>query len=175
MKKWVLLGFFFFFGACVLISEASGIELVGAGATFPHPLYNKMFEVYSRQSGGGIETIFLVEDEPAVRTLAARILRNQGYHVVEAKDGSDALHLLEKDGIGRIDLLLTDVVMPHMSGRELADKLVALQPQIKTLYTSGYTDDAIVHHGVLEEGTAFLQKPFSPASLIQKVRIVLDS
>jgi PAS domain S-box-containing protein len=121
----------------------------------------------------GSETVLLVEDEEAVRRLADRILRSAGYKVLTAAGGSEALLLCEKhDGV--IDLLLTDVVMPHMSGRELAERLAKTSPKLKVLYMSGYTDNAIVHHGVLDPGTRFIGKPFAAAELTRKVREVLD-
>jgi CheY-like chemotaxis protein/two-component sensor histidine kinase len=121
----------------------------------------------------GNETILLVEDEETVRKLTSEFLRKQGYTVLEAAHGGDAL-LLCKQYTGKIDLMLTDVVMPGISGRELATHLLALRPGLKVLYMSGYTDDAIVHHGVLEAGTPFIQKPFTFKGLTQKVREVLN-
>jgi len=121
----------------------------------------------------GDEMILLVEDEPSVRRAAERILRTAGYRVLSAANGGEALLLSEKHG-GKIDLVLTDVVMPQMSGRELADRLKAIIPSVRVLFTSGYTDNAIVHHGVLDAGTRFIGKPFSVADLRRKVREVLD-
>jgi CheY-like chemotaxis protein len=123
----------------------------------------------------GVETVLLVEDEVAVRALAARVLRAQGYTVLEAANGDEALALAQDRGETEIDLLLTDVIMPQIGGRELAARLAMLIPTVKILYMSGYTDDAIVHHGRLEPGTVFLHKPFSPAALARKVREVLDT
>jgi len=122
----------------------------------------------------GSETVLLVEDEPPVRDLALRLLNQQGYKVLEAGNGEEALRVVQEHIGEKIHLLLTDVVMPQMGGKELANQLKLLRPDVKVLYTSGYTDDAIVHHGVLEPGTHFLQKPFSPVALAQKVREVLD-
>jgi signal transduction histidine kinase/CheY-like chemotaxis protein len=122
----------------------------------------------------GTETVLLVEDEEVVREMATEILRDSGYHVLEAKHGDEAI-LLERQHSGVIHLMLTDVVMPEMSGRELAEQLTPLRRDMKVLYMSGYTDDAIVHHGVLEEGTAFIGKPFTPSALTRKVREVLDA
>jgi two-component system cell cycle sensor histidine kinase/response regulator CckA len=122
----------------------------------------------------GSETVLLVEDEPSVRDLAKRLLKQQGYRVLEAANGEEALRLVQEKTGEKIHLLLTDVVLPQMGGKELADQLRILRPGIKVLYTSGYTDYAIVHHGVLDSGTDFLQKPFSLKTLSQKVREVLD-
>ena len=124
--------------------------------------------------GRGTETVLLAEDAAAVRAVARQVLERQGYTVLEAPDGELALHLAQRHS-GPIHLLLTDVVMPGMSGRQLADRLAPARPDMKVLYASGYTDDSVVRHGVLEEGTAYLQKPFTPESLARKVRDVLDS
>jgi len=123
----------------------------------------------------GSESILLVEDEPAVRDLAARVLRGQGYAVLEAGDGIEALQLIAQHPDVCIDLLITDVVMPRMGGGALAERLIALRPGIKVLFTSGYTEDAMLHAGQLATGTHFMHKPFSPVALAQKVRGILDS
>ncbi len=120
------------------------------------------------------ETILLVEDEEQVRAVARSILRRQGYHVIEAQNAGEALLLCEKHS-GTIDILVSDVVMPQMSGPELARRLAAVRPTMKVLCMSGYTADAVVRHGVLEGGIAFLQKPFTPETLTAKVRQVLDA
>ena len=122
---------------------------------------------------GGTETILLVEDEDGVRELARDILRSSGYTVLEGRNGAEGLLLGERHQ-GALDLLLTDVVMPRMSGRELAERMVSLRPELSVLYMSGYTDDAVIRHGVLGSDTAFLQKPFTPAALVQRVRETLD-
>jgi PAS domain S-box-containing protein len=122
----------------------------------------------------GSETVLLVEDEPEVRGLARDILHQQGYTVLEAADGDEALRIGREHG-GPIHLLVTDVVMPQMGGRELADHLKAGRHETKVLYVSGYTDDAILHQGVSETGMAFLPKPFTASALAHKVREVLDA
>ncbi|MFQ5576956.1 MAG: ATP-binding protein, partial [Anaerolineae bacterium] len=122
---------------------------------------------------GGAETVLLVEDETAVRELASTVLRTQGYTVLQAADGAEALRVAGEYG-AKIDLLLTDVIMPRMGGKELADRLVKARPGLKVLFTSGYTGNAIVHHGVLEPDLAFLQKPFSAVALARAVRQTLD-
>jgi PAS domain S-box-containing protein len=121
----------------------------------------------------GTETILLVEDEDMVRTLTRQILEECGYTVLEAQSGVDALSLYENYD-SDIDLLMTDVVMPRMSGRELAERLGALHPQMHIVFISGYTDDAVVRHGVIEAGTNFIQKPFTSHGLAHKVREVFD-
>jgi signal transduction histidine kinase len=118
------------------------------------------------------ETLLLVEDDEAVRALLRTVLQRHGYRVLDSPDGREALLLCDTVP-GRIDLVLTDVVMPHMSGREFAARLEALRPGIKVLYMSGYTDGAIVRHGVLEPGIAFIQKPVVPGVLIDKIREML--
>ncbi len=121
----------------------------------------------------GTETVLVVEDAAAVRTVMRQGLERYGYTVLEAPDGDTALQLAAKHH-GPIHLLLTDVVMPGVSGPQLADQLVRLRPGIKVLYASGYSDDAIIHHGILEPGIAYLQKPFTRDALALKVREVLD-
>ena len=123
---------------------------------------------------GGSETVLLVEDEESVRELVRETLESRGYKVLEAENGERGFQTA-KDYSGRIDLLITDVVMPGMGGRELVKKLSPVRPQIGVLYLSGYTEDAIMHQGALEPGTAFLQKPFTLQNLAQKVREVLRS
>ena len=120
----------------------------------------------------GNGTILVVEDETAVRKLACNILENHGYEVIEASSGPDAVRLAESHG-GPIDLLLTDVVMPQMNGRELYRRIASLRPDVKVLYMSGYTDDVIAHHGVLDAQIEFLQKPFTVDGLVRKISEML--
>ncbi len=153
----------------------------GAGATFK--IYLPRVEDAAEPSAAttatpaeaprGPETLLLVEDEGEVRALARDILQARGYTVLEAPDGAEGLRIGERHP-GVIHLLLTDVVMPGMSGRELANRLIALRPGMAVLYMSGYTDNAAVHHGVLDSGATFLQKPMAPDALVRKVRELLD-
>jgi signal transduction histidine kinase len=123
----------------------------------------------------GSETILLVEDEAPVRSVTRQLLERNGYTVREAADGPAALALLDGEaGPEQVDLLLTDVIMPGMSGRELADQLLVRHPQLRVLFMSGYTGDAVVRHGMLQPGLAYLEKPFRPPTLLRKVREVLD-
>ncbi|MBI3628998.1 MAG: response regulator [Candidatus Rokubacteria bacterium] len=121
----------------------------------------------------GRETILLVEDERVVRALARDILLMSGYTVLEASHGKEALAVSERHK-GPIDMMLTDVVMPNMNGRELYDRLAPLRPGLKVLYMSGYAESGIVRDGALEAGTAFIPKPFTVDALAAKVREVLD-
>jgi two-component system, cell cycle sensor histidine kinase and response regulator CckA len=153
---------------------------VGEGTSFKIylPLLDQAPEVYagnlsSEAPTGGTETILLAEDAAAVRVAARQILERYGYTVIEAPNGTVALGTAQR--AAKIDLLLTDVVMPEMSGRELAEQFVSLRPGAKVLFMSGYTDDAIIRRAVLRPGAAYLQKPFSPDTLARKVREVLDS
>jgi CheY-like chemotaxis protein len=121
---------------------------------------------------GGTETVLLVEDEDSVRQLVRDTLEGRGYKVVEAEDGEAGLAAAAKHE-GKIDLVITDVVMPGLGGRELVERLLKIRPETKVLYLSGYTEDAIISEGTLESGTAFLQKPFTLQNLSKKVREVL--
>jgi CheY-like chemotaxis protein len=122
----------------------------------------------------GDKTILLVEDEAQVRNLTGRILRTLGCRVLEAPDGSEALRIAQEYE-GGIDLVITDVVMPKMSGKALVTMLESIRPGIKSLYVSGYTDDEIVNHGILDSRVAFLQKPFTLDSLTSKVAGLIQS
>jgi CheY-like chemotaxis protein len=122
----------------------------------------------------GEETILTVEDDTPIRRLISDTLRSRGYRVLEASNGDEALGTAGGH-TEPIQLLLTDLVMPGMSGRVLAERMATLHPEAKVLYMSGYTDDAVIRHGGLEPGTAFLQKPFSPNTLAGMVREILDS
>jgi PAS domain S-box-containing protein len=124
---------------------------------------------------GGSETILLVEDDSAVRALSARLLRAKGYAVIEANNGQEALRVASEQPDKRIALLLTDVIMPEMGGRDLAERFHAVRPDTKVLFCSGYTHEAIDRNGELEPGVAFLQKPFTPLALASKIREVLET
>jgi two-component system cell cycle sensor histidine kinase/response regulator CckA len=123
---------------------------------------------------GGVETILLVEDEPAVRTFLARALRQQGYQVLDASNGGEALLIAEQHD-GDIHLLLTDVIMPRVSGKQLAERLRRVRAELRILYMSGYAEDIIAPHGVLEDGTAFIEKPLTAEALGRKIRQVLEA
>lgn len=127
----------------------------------------------SSPAPGGKETILVAEDQDAVRILICEVLTSKGYRILVASRGEEALRIA-REHPGPIHLLVTDVVMPGISGRELARNLAVLQPELKVLYMSGYTGNAMVHHGMLEEGLIFIQKPFSPDALARKVREVLE-
>src|SRR5207247_5811267 len=121
---------------------------------------------------GGWETVLLVEDENAVRALAREVLRRHGYVVLEARHGVDALRVAERH-TDAIHLMVTDLVMPHMSGRDLAERLSTVRPAMKVLFMSGYTDHAVMHRD-LTPGSAFIQKPFTPELFAHKVRTILN-
>ena len=168
-----------------IIKQSNGFIWVyselGHGTTFKIylPLVDKRAEQYGGQAEvtplpTGTETILLAEDAAAVRMAARQILERSGYTVLEAPTGKDALTIASKRQ-APIHLLLTDVVMPEMSGRELAEQFAEYRPASRVLYMSGYTDDAVIRHGLLRPGIAYLQKPFSPDTLARKVREVLDT
>jgi signal transduction histidine kinase len=171
---------------CQTIVKQSGGHIdveseVGKGTTFKiyFPRVDKPLETAAGtdQTGPlprGTETLLVVEDEPAVRYLARGVLEARGYEVLLASDGQDALQVAHKHQGSPIRLVVTDVIMPLMSGKAMADQLKTTYPDLKVLFTSGYTDDAIAHHGVLERGVEFLAKPYTPATLTSKVREMLD-
>jgi CheY-like chemotaxis protein len=121
---------------------------------------------------GGTETVLVVEDQPEVRRLITGVLASYGYRVLEAANGSSALTQAEGYA-ARIDLLLTDVIMPDMTGKDVADRLRPARPGMKVLYVSGYSGEVIAHRGALQAGVAYLPKPFTPTLLVRKVRQVL--
>ncbi len=151
---------------------------VGHGTTFkvylPRADRDALPQAPAELPQGGTETILLVEDEAQVRAIVKRTLERGGYAVLTASGPEEALKICETSLLP-IDLLLTDVVMPQMNGRELAERIRVLRPTTKTLFMSGYTDDAILRHGVLDQGVPFLQKPVTPSSLTRKVRETLDA
>jgi PAS domain S-box-containing protein len=153
---------------------------VGVGTTFKIYLPRTAEQAETGLSRSGIskpirgtETILLVEDEERVRALTRLVLQSHGYTVLEAKNGGEALVMAQQHP-GEIHLLVSDVVMPNMSGRQLVERLEVVRPALKVLYVSGYTDDAVVRHGIVDAKTPFLQKPFSPLAFARKVREVLD-
>ena len=152
----------------------------GQGTTFKtylsrvdEPLDIFKEEVEHNEIPRGNETILLVEDEEMVRKLAVKLLKKQGYKVLEAPDGRIALKLCEEHR-KPIHLILSDVVLPGMSGRDLVERLKVIYPEAKALFMSGYTDNVILHHGILDRGIEFIQKPFTLDGLARKVREVLD-
>ncbi len=152
----------------------------GLGTTFTIYLPRHLSSDVQRQKDssqkpdrGGKECVLLVEDEVTILTMTATLLKHLGYKVLSAATPGEALRLADT-AKEKIDLLLTDVVMPEMNGRDLADKLTARQPRLKCLFMSGYTADVISHHGVINEGLSFIEKPFTKAELADKIRILLD-
>jgi signal transduction histidine kinase len=172
---------------CRTIVQQSGGHIsvessVGKGATFKvyFPRVGQQLKVASRPAPTamlprGTETLLVVEDDPAVRHLAHRILAAQGYEVLRASNGQEALHLARDHKGAPIRLVITDVVMPLMGGKVMADWLKTAYPDLRILFTSGYTDDAMNQQGALDPGVAFLPKPYAPAVLIRKVREMLDA
>jgi two-component system, cell cycle sensor histidine kinase and response regulator CckA len=148
-------------GTCVTILFPATFEADGPDSSTPSSVVK------------GGETILLVEDEPGVRGIARLALESQGYRVLEAENGKSGKTLCEKHG-EEISIVVTDVVMPGMSGREMVESIRLRNPQVKILYMSGYTDDVVVRAGVIDQSDAFIEKPFSPLTLARKVREVLD-
>ncbi|HXL52856.1 MAG TPA: response regulator, partial [Gemmatimonadales bacterium] len=154
---------------------------VGHGTTFKLylPRVEELAERASQpaqapaRAARGTETVLVVEDEAPVRSVARQVLERHGYTVLEAPSAEAALDIVARYS-GTIHLLLTDVVMPGLNGRELANRLAGLRPDAKVIFMSGYTDDAVTRHGVLEPGSAYVQKPFTPDAIARKVREVLD-
>ncbi len=171
---------------CQTIVQQSGGYIgvdsqLGQGAAFkvyfPRvdlPLDSAARSIHSGPLPRGTETLLVVEDEPSVRHLACGVLKSQGYNVLSASNGQDALHVAREHKGFPLRLVVTDVIMPLMDGKVMAEWLKASYPDLKILFTSGYTDDAIAQHGVLEPGVAFLPKPYTPGVLARKVRESLD-
>ena len=164
-------------GGCIEVQSE-----VGLGATFRvyFPCLAQTAALAPADAGTGppprgTETLLLVEDEPAVRHLAVNSLRSLGYEVLSASNGQDGLHVAQNRKGKPIRLVITDVIMPRMGGKVMAEWLKASFPDLKVLFTSGYTDDAIAHHGVLDKGVDFLPKPYTPSILANKVRAMLDA
>jgi two-component system cell cycle sensor histidine kinase/response regulator CckA len=172
---------------CHTIVKQSGGHIgiyseVGKGATFKvyfprieQPLDGTFGALRAGPLPRGTETLLVVEDEPAVRHLTCSVLEAQGYNVLRANNGRDGLRAVHNLKGEPVSLVITDVIMPLMGGDEMAKELKEAHPGLKILFTSGYTDAAIAHHGVLEPGVVFLSKPFTPATLVRKVREMLDA
>jgi CheY-like chemotaxis protein len=172
---------------CQTIVQQSGGHIVvdselGKGTTFKiyfprieQPLDVAVKPIQTGPLPRGTETLLVVEDEPSVRHLACGVLEAQGYEVLSASNGQDALNVAREHKGSPIRLVITDVIMPLMSGKVMSVWLKTTYPDLKILFTSGYTDDAIAQHGVLEPGVAFLSKPHTPATLARKVRAMLDN
>jgi two-component system, cell cycle sensor histidine kinase and response regulator CckA len=154
----------------------------GKGTTFEiyFPRVDQPLEVSAKPQKSsslprGTETLLFVEDEPSVRNLSCGVLEKQGYNVLRASNGQEGLRVANEHKGERISLVITDVVMPQMSGKVMAEWLKATYPDVKVLFTSGYTDDTMAQHGLLEQGASFLQKPYTAATLTHKVRELLDN
>ena len=171
---------------CQTIVQQSGGHIgvyseVGKGTTFKifFPRIEQPLDVSTQQTqtgplARGTETLLVVEDDPSLRLLARRVLEAQGYQVLAASNGQDALDVAREHKGSPIRLVVTDVIMPLMDGKAMAEQLKTACPALKILFTSGYTDEAITHHGVLETGVEFLPKPYTPATLAGKIREILD-
>jgi DNA-binding response OmpR family regulator len=138
------------------------------------PIEEAGTEKHASNISRGTETILLVEDDPQLRELSSSVLRHCGYNVLAAATPEEGIKICESNN-PEIRLLVTDVVMPRINGRQLAERIQRMCPRIRVLYISGYTDNAIVHYGVLDSGLWFLAKPFTLSALVAKVREVLDS
>jgi len=171
---------------CQTIVQQSGGHIgvyseVGKGSTFKiyFPRVEEPLDAALKGKAGplprGTETLLVVEDDPAVRLLAGRVLTGLGYQVWSAANGQEALEVIQEHQATPIQLIITDVIMPLMDGKVMADQLKTGHPDLPILFTSGYTDDAITQHGVLEAGVEFLPKPYTPATLARKVRALLDA
>ena len=172
---------------CQTIAQQSGGHIgveseIGKGTTFriylpqvKQPLAVEARPIQTGPLPRGSETLLVVEDEPSVRHLARGVLEAQGYKVLSASNGQEALHVAREHKGSPIRLVVTDVIMPLMSGKVMAEWLKTTYPGLSILFTSGYTDDAIAQHGVLKPGVAFLPKPYTPAALARKVREILDA
>jgi signal transduction histidine kinase len=172
---------------CQTVVKQSGGHItvdseLGKGTTFQiyFPRVHQELEKSTRADSSGpwprgTETLLVVEDEPAVCNLAVSVLENQGYTVLRAMNGQEALRVVTEHKGAPVRLVVTDVIMPYMSGEVMAEWLKSRYPELKILYTSGYTDEAIVHHGVLQPEVEFLAKPYNPATLTRKVRELLDA
>jgi CheY-like chemotaxis protein len=162
-------------GGCLVVDSEPGV-----GTTFSiylpqsDAIVDPRVDEEAVEAIRGTETILLVEDEDAVRELVARILRKQGYHVVPYSSGSEALEYC-RTNLSTVDLLLTDVVMPRMSGKELAEKATSMRAGLTTLFMSGYTDELIAQRGVVSSGENLITKPFNPEQLLLAVRSLLDT
>ena len=178
-------------GAGLGLSTSYGIIKQSGGhiSVYSEPSHGTTFKIYLPQVDRiqdaapslhaeslprGTETILLVENDPALREMGADLLERLGYRVLAAADGVEALGLAPQRDVGRIDLLFTDVVMPHMSGRELSERVRLFSPDTKILFTSAYSERAVIHQGILEPGIMLLQKPFAPSALARKIRDILD-
>jgi CheY-like chemotaxis protein len=154
---------------------------VGRGTTFNiyfPQVDQEVSEIVTRPTSSallpGKETVLLVEDDNQVRSMTAMALKMSGYEVLTAANGGEALLLCERYE-SNIELLLTDVMMPQMSGQELSTKLLKLRPATRVLFMSGHSENASIHHGVIKDGTDFIEKPFSPQAITQRIREVLDA
>jgi CheY-like chemotaxis protein len=168
-----------------IVNQCKGcIEVLselGRGTTFKiyfprveQPVESAIQPVHAEPLSLGMETLLLVEDEPFVRDLACSVLQSQGYNVLSANNGQEGLRVARECKGGPIAIVVTDVIMPQMGGKVMAEWLKALYPEIKILFTSGYTDDAFAQQGVDGQSVAFLPKPYTPAALTRKVRELLD-